>query len=470
MLRRFSTNFALFSMVLDGLMVALTLYVSSYLRVEMNELPIVREVSEPVRLPWLLYLIIPALWVGIFLVFSVYDGRRNLKVADEMASVTMASMLATIAIAGVLFFSYREMSRFLYVFFAVETTLMLLFWRLALRLAFRWGLINKIQRRKVLMLGAGVVGLQVRQRLVDQPELGYTWVGFLDDDVEKQENVAEVLGPIDIVHDLVIQQQIDDVIVALPHRAADRLNWAVSVLHDLPVRVWVIPDYFSLALHRANVEELAGIPMLDLRAPALDDYQRMVKRTFDLMLVIPAMVPCFPIMAIIALAIRLDSPGPALFIQKRVGENGRLFDMIKFRTMVTGADKLLAHVQQTTQDGKVVHKSRQDPRVTRVGRFLRRTSLDELPQLFNVLSGEMSLVGPRPEMPFLVEKYELWQRKRFAVPQGMTGWWQINGRSDKPMHLHTEDDLYYVQHYSIWLDIQILIRTVWVVLRGKGAY
>jgi lipopolysaccharide/colanic/teichoic acid biosynthesis glycosyltransferase len=111
-----------------------------------------------------------------------------------------------------------------------------------------------------------------------------------------------------------------------------------------------------------------------------------------------------------------------------------------------------------------------DPRVTRVGRFLRRTSLDEIPQLFNVLKGEMSLVGPRPEMPNLVEKYDLWQRKRFTVPQGMTGWWQVNGRSDKPMHLHTDEDLYYVQNYSIWLDLQIIFKTIWVVLRRKGAY
>ena len=117
-----------------------------------------------------------------------------------------------------------------------------------------------------------------------------------------------------------------------------------------------------------------------------------------------------------------------------------------------------------------MYKRPDDPRVTRVGRVLRRTSLDELPQLFNVLLGEMSLVGPRPELPNLVEKYELWQRKRFAVPQGMTGWWQVNGRSDKPMHLHTEEDLYYVQNYSIWLDLQILVKTVWVVLRRKGAY
>ena len=127
-------------------------------------------------------------------------------------------------------------------------------------------------------------------------------------------------------------------------------------------------------------------------------------------------------------------------------------------------------VKRVDPNGKPVYKDPNDPRVTRLGHLLRRTSLDELPQIFNVLKGEMSLVGPRPELPELVGAYDLWQRKRFAVPQGMTGWWQVNGRSDKPMHLHTEEDLYYVQNYSIWLDLQILVKTVWVVLRRKGAY
>jgi lipopolysaccharide/colanic/teichoic acid biosynthesis glycosyltransferase len=175
-------------------------------------------------------------------------------------------------------------------------------------------------------------------------------------------------------------------------------------------------------------------------------------------------------MGVIAIAIKLDSPGPVIFKQKRVGENGRLFLMYKFRTMVAGAEERMEEVIQRDADGHLVHKFPDDPRITRLGRFLRRTSLDELPQFINVLKGEMSLVGPRPEMPILVEQYQQWQLKRLAVPQGITGWWQVNGRSDKPMHLHTEDDLYYIQNYSLLLDLQICLKTGWVILRGKGAY
>jgi exopolysaccharide biosynthesis polyprenyl glycosylphosphotransferase len=265
-------------------------------------------------------------------------------------------------------------------------------------------------------------------------------------------------------------EHIDDIIIALPLAAHDRMTRVVCELHDLPVRVWVIPDYFALALHRAQAEDVAGVPMLDLRAPALSEYQRMVKRGFDLVLSLLSMPFILPLMAVVALAIWLDDGGPIFFCPRRAGENGREFKMLKFRTMVAGAENCLQALKHSSKTEIPVHKIPNDPRVTRVGRFLRRTSLDELPQFVNVLRGEMSLVGPRPEIPELVECYDIWQRKRFAVPQGMTGWWQTNGRSDKPMHLHTDEDLYYVQNYSIWLDLQILCKTVWVVLHGKGAY
>jgi lipopolysaccharide/colanic/teichoic acid biosynthesis glycosyltransferase len=210
--------------------------------------------------------------------------------------------------------------------------------------------------------------------------------------------------------------------------------------------------------------------MLDLRAPALSDSQRFTKRVFDLMLTIPGMIFALPLMGIIALAIYLDDGRPALFRQVRAGENGKQFEVVKFRTMVRNAEALQDTVTRKDENGNLIHKTANDPRITRVGRYLRRFSLDEFPQLFNVLKGEMSLVGPRPELPYLVEKYQPWQRKRFAIPQGMTGWWQIHGRSDKPMHLHTEDDLYYIQNYSLWLDIRILFGTFTAILFGKGAF
>ncbi|OGT28210.1 MAG: hypothetical protein A2Z17_02835 [Gammaproteobacteria bacterium RBG_16_66_13] len=238
----------------------------------------------------------------------------------------------------------------------------------------------------------------------------------------------------------------------------------------MPVRVKIAPDYFSLALVRARPEIMGGLPLIGLREPVIEGPDRLLKRAFDivvgLVLLLVSLVP----MAVVALLVKIESPGPVLFRQRRVGENLRPFDMLKFRTMVAQAEALQDRVNVETEDGHLVHKRKDDPRVTRIGRFLRRFSLDELPQLFNVLRGEMSLVGPRPELPWLVDRYEAWQRKRFAVPQGLTGWWQINGRSDKPMHLNTDDDLYYVYNYSLSLDILILLRTPLVALRGRGAF
>lgn len=205
------------------------------------------------------------------------------------------------------------------------------------------------------------------------------------------------------------------------------------------------------------------------RSP-LNGYQRTVKRLVDIVFGCILLVLVSPVLLVISLAIALNSRGPVFFRQIRVGENGRLFRIVKFRTMSLDAESRLHEVIRTTDDGQIIHKHNDDPRVTQIGRLLRRTSLDELPQLFNVVVGEMSLVGPRPELPMLVERYEPWQRERLTVPQGMTGWWQVNGRSDKPMHLNTQDDLYYVRNYSLLLDLLILLKTVWVVLRGKGAY
>jgi len=195
----------------------------------------------------------------------------------------------------------------------------------------------------------------------------------------------------------------------------------------------------------------------------------LVKRTFDVLTTGAMLMVGWPVMVLIALAIRLDTPGAVIFKQQRVGENGQLFWMYKFRTMCQDAE---ARGPQLgfDQTGHPVYKWPNDTRVTRVGHMLRRTSLDELPQLFNVMRGDMSLVGPRPEMQFLVERYDSWQRQRLAVPPGITGWWQVSGRSDLPMHLNTQFDLYYIRNYSLWLDVRILWKTVWVVMKGQGAY
>jgi exopolysaccharide biosynthesis polyprenyl glycosylphosphotransferase len=470
MIRRFSVNFALFSIFLDIVMVCLGLAMATFLRPLLGFLAFAADYPEFIPTPWIVYAIFALEWAAILLLFSVYDGRKNLRWVQEFTSLTLASLLASVAMAGTLFLTYRQISRLLFVVFVGLAYLMMLTWRLLTRLVWQFSQRWSTKKRRVLIVGSGAIGRELYEQISKNPLLGLQVVGFLDDNPAKQAQQAQILGPLADLETVINREQVDDVVIALPQRAYQRINNLLGELHRQPVKVWVIPDYFRMALHKAAFDEFAGIPMLDLRAPALNDGQRLTKRAFDLILTSLTLVITLPVMGLIAIAIRLESPGPVLLRQPRAGENGRIFRMFKFRTMVANAETMRHLVEKVDAQGRLIHKSAQDPRITRLGHILRRTSLDELPQLFNVLKGEMSLVGPRPELPFLVERYETWQRQRFAIPQGITGWWQIQGRSDKPMHLSTQDDLYYVQNYSLFLDLYILFKTIAVVWRGTGAF
>ncbi|MDQ7030864.1 MAG: sugar transferase [Ardenticatenia bacterium] len=400
------------------------------------------------RVPLWLFLVVAIIWAGTFAV-AVYRNGFNGSILDNVFRVLHATFFSALLFAGILYLTYRDLPRLLYVYFVVVDLLLIgMFHSVGLWLLRRWHLWPVRGKRRVVVLGAGETGQMVAEKV-----RGYRWEGLelvsvLDDHRPRWgQQVAglHVHGPLERVLDMAANNEVEEVVFALPMRAHRRLIDLALELQRYPVRVRVVPDYFDLAFVKTTVENFGGLPMIGLRDPAIDGFQRLVKRTFDLVITIGALPFVLPVMGLIALAIKLDSPGPAIFKQERVGENGRIFTIYKFRTMVVDAEQRVHEVIQITEDGKIIHKRKDDPRVTRLGRFLRRTSLDELPQLFNVLKGEMSLVGPRPELPWLVDQYEPWQRKRFAVPQGITGWWQVNGRSDRPMHLHTEDDLYYIQ-------------------------
>ncbi|MEI7990472.1 MAG: sugar transferase [Chloroflexota bacterium] len=470
MIQRFSVNFMIFLMGLDFCLVAINLVIANLIRPQLN-LPFSIEITTPLALPVPLFILFPMVWVAILMWATVYDYQRNYHVADEMTNLLFGSLLASISLAGMLYLSYREVSRLLFLLFATSTYVMMVFWRLIIRLLLRFGFFVNSKNRRMLIVGAGELGRTLQSKIVGNTDLDIAVAGFLEDDeLLRQSAQQEILGRLSDLRQIVNQYNIDDVVLALPLGAHERINSLVAESHELPVKLWVIPSYFTLALFKADVVDYAGILMLDLRAPALSEYQRITKRIFDIVVTLISFPFILPVMGIIAIFIYFDSPGFVIFRQKRVGENGKPFIMYKFRTMVSGAEGMRSIVECKDKDGNLIHKVRNDPRVTRIGKLLRLTSLDELPQLFNVIKGDMSLVGPRPELPYLVDQYKTWQRKRFAVPQGITGWWQINGRSDRPMHLHTEDDLFYVQNYSIWLDLQILFKTFWVALSRKGAY
>jgi len=453
--------------LLDIVITLLALYLASWVRYLIPWGP--QLTWRFVALPWPVYPMAAVIWPVVLSLTSTYGTRPQTKtlLPAELHSLLLGVGLASLALAGALYFSFRMVPRRQFFYFGVIDFSLLALVHLVAHLLRRNG-----HKPRLLIAGAGKVGQEIAQQVQRHDDSWYL-VGLLDDDPAKagsQVAGTPVLGTLDKLEKTIQVESVNEVIFALPLRAHERLMRLVLALEKLPVEVSVVPDYFDLAFFRTRMDELLGFPVIRLRASAIEGNVRIAKRLLDLAITIPLLIICLPLLPIVALAIRLDSPGPALFKQKRVGENCQVLNVWKLRTMVQNADDLLPQVVQETPDGKIIHKRPDDPRVTRVGHFLRRFSLDELPQLWNVLKGEMSLVGPRPELPWLVETYEGWQRKRFAVPPGITGWWQVSGRSDRPMHLHVEDDLYYIHNYSIWLDLRILWRTVGVFLSGKGAY
>lgn len=473
MLRRLSGNLAPFLFAADILLTMLALYLARLLRLNLPY-GIGLVPSTYLEFPDSLYPVVLIIWVAVFLILPVYDARRSYRAIDDFQQVFVAIGFATLVFAGVSYFFFRDLSRFLFLYFFILDLTFLLLLRVSLRITFRlWRGGWPGRKTRILILGAGQVGLRLSEQLQEYSWYGVEVVGFLDDDPAKEEvldGFVPYLGTLDAAATVVKQHQVNDVIVALPLRAHERLVRIVHQLQDQAVNVRVVPDLFQLSFIKTTVENFDGIPMIAVREPVLDPFQRTVKRAFDLVVGTLSLIVALPAMAVVALLIKFDSPGPILFIQDRVGENGRVFKMFKFRSMVVDAEDRLDEVVEETEDGNIIFKQAGDPRVTKFGQFIRRTSLDEMPQLINVLKGDMSLVGPRPEMPWLVDLYEPWQYKRFAVPQGITGWWQVNGRSDKPMHLHVDEDLYYIQNYSLFFDMLILWKTLSAVVKKSGAF
>ncbi len=476
MFKRFSPNYMALLLLLDGILLQATLWLAMQLRFR---LPYGQEM-QPEWIPQFVYaptvelhLVVALLWLVGFLFAAVYTPRRIVQWYAEFQQIFLAHTAITFSLAGVLYMTHLELPRLTYLYFYILSLAALLGYRTLLRL---WHRMHRHRARysaHILLVGAGDLGQRIVEEFRQQAWPDLEFVGFVDDDPAKQNRTVggvPVLGNLDQTAGFVTDYAVDEVIIALPPRAYDRPSNLVAILHQLPVRVRVVPDYFSLSLSGATVENLGGIPLIGLRDPAIDGFQRLIKRLVDIGAASLGLMVISPLLLLVAAAIKLEDGGPVFYPARRIGENGQHFYMVKFRSMVVNADKMLDQVSRVDEQGNIIHKNPNDPRVTRMGRLLRRTSMDELPQLWNVLIGEMSLVGPRPELPDLVEKYEPWQRKRFAVPQGITGWWQINGRSDKPMHLHSEDDLYYIQNYSLWLDLEILWKTIFVVVRGRGAF
>jgi exopolysaccharide biosynthesis polyprenyl glycosylphosphotransferase len=405
---------------------------------------------------------------------GVYRFKRGATAVDEIYGVINGVTTGFVITVFIVFF-WRPLiySRLIFLYATVLIIALLILARLARR-----GILRALRSRgvgvqRVLIVGSGEVGLTVMRNLMAQPDLGFVVVGFVDDDPERGTTDIgrfKALGNTALLPRLLVSELIDEVIIALPWQNRRQILALVNECTRAGVRPRVVPDLFQMSLSMVEMQDVAGIPMLTPNEPTLSTWARATKRAIDFFGSGFALILLSPLMLIIALAIHLDSPGPAIFRQKRVGRHGQLFDVHKFRSMVQDAEALKDQLKHMNEAQGPMFKIRDDPRVTRVGRFIRRTSLDELPQLWDVLRGDMSLVGPRPALPQEVAEYADWHRKRLATAPGLTGLWQISGRSNLPFDEMVMLDIYYIENWSPLVDLGILVRTVPQVLLRSGAY
>lgn len=405
---------------------------------------------------------------------GVYNSRRGQSWFDQMYAILNATAKGTIVLLA-LTFGFRPLvySRLL---FLEAAMLIVLFTGLSRLIK---GFIEARLRRRgigvdrVLIVGGGEIGRAVIRTIVARPELGYQIVGLVDDNPDKgHTDIGRVkgLGGLDRLAEIVDNAAVDQVVITLPWMYHRKIMGIVSECQRKRVKARIVPDLFQMSLSQVDVDDLGGIPLIGVREAIIGRWQRALKRVMDVTIAAVGGLLALPLLGLIALAIKLDSPGPAVFRQLRVGKKGQRFWCYKFRSMREGAEDEQEHLQAYNEADGPLFKMRDDPRRTRVGRWLRRPSLDELPQLYNVLRGEMSLVGPRPPLPHEVAQYEAWQMRRLEVAPGITGLWQVSGRSDLTFDEQCLLDIYYIENWSPFLDIKILLRTVPQVFTGDGAY
>ncbi|MCS7284048.1 MAG: undecaprenyl-phosphate glucose phosphotransferase [Anaerolineae bacterium] len=423
------------------------------------------------------YLPFLVLYVVLTPLFFVVDGVYRTwprSWMDQVYRITNSTAKVTVLMLAITFvFRPRYYSRVMLIEVGLLTILLL-----ALVRAVEAGLMAYLRKkgvgiRRVVIVGAGEVGRTVMRTIVARPDLGYRVIGFVDDNPEKGYTDIgrfKALGPLENLPRVLEEEKPDEVIITLPWMYHRKIMALVRECERHQARARIVPDIFQMSLTQVNVEDLGGVPLIGVREVSISRGALLVKRVMDVVLAALVLVLAAPLMALIAIAIRLDSPGPVIFRQTRVGLRGRLFEMYKFRSMHVGAEEQQDMLADLNEADGPIFKIRNDPRLTRVGRIIRRFSLDELPQLVNVLRGEMSLVGPRPPIPSEVEKYQEWHKKRLEAPPGMTGLWQVSGRSRLPFDEMVLLDIYYIENWSLWLDFKILMRTIPKVLLGEGAY
>jgi len=442
------------------------------------ELRLLREMAVENYVPFNAYplqeLSLTAILLIIFTLEGLYNRRRPNSWFEDVYTIAKATFFGIAMMIVVVFLAQPFFySRLIFVYTGVFTVILLATARLVGRVVR-----GRLRRRgfgmtRTLVVGAGEVGRAVMRNAIARPDLGYQVIGFVDDDPEKFTTDLGRFKALGSTYDtarVVQEQDIDLVIMTLPWIFHRKIMDIMQECEKRRVGFKLVPDMFQMSLSQVGVDDIDGIPLITVREVSIPLWGLVVKRAIDIVVSFLGLLFLSPVLITIGLLIRLDSPGPALFRQTRVGKGGRHFTVYKYRTMRQGAEDELEQLATLNEATGPLFKVRKDPRVTRVGYWIRRFSIDEIPQLINVLLGQMSLVGPRPPLPREVAQYEEWHKKRLEVSPGMTSLWAVSGRSDIPFDEMVMLDIYYIENWSLRLDLTIILRTLPAVLTAAGAY
>jgi len=422
-----------------------------------------------------LFAVIP-IWHSLFRSFNLYESRRLTSRRSQLIDVLNAGSLGVMCSWTLcLLLRIRLMPWHVVLSFWLISTFLLVCGRLVLMFMLARTRAHGRNLREMLIIGTNRRAVEFARRIEGNPELGYRIIGFADQDWPKMHEFEQtgyrLACGLEALPGFFRNNVVDEVMVALPIRSSYQVASQIGrECEQQGIIFGVLCDFFDLRVARPRAEELEESSWTTRYTRPANGWATIGKRVLDLLLASVAIVATSPILLLAALLIKITSPGPVFFKQERVGQSKRRFIVYKLRTMIVDAEDLQSKVEHLNEVKGPVFKIKNDPRITPIGRFLRRSSIDELPQLFNVLKGEMSLVGPRP-LPLrdYAGFYDDWHRRRFSVPPGITCLWQIKGRNSVPFEKWMELDMEYIDKWSLWLDLQILAKTIPVVLRGSGA-
>jgi len=423
---------------------------------------------------WLMFIGFPVIWLAILSLNGLYRGYRTRSFKRVAWLIFTASFWATIASGSYVFLLKMELTSRL--FFGVYTITTYIFLIIE-----KWLLLRVLDsvhskgyhQENLLIVGTGNRAREFIRAVKQHSNWGLRIIGLIDDEhglYGKEVDGYRVLGRIQDIHFVIKRIPIDRVIFVVPRLWLHRIEDAIQACEEVGVTTSISLDLYNLHIAKTRQTDFNGFPLLEFETFYAKEWQLFIKRSMDLAIASFSLALFFPLMLLVGLLIKATSKGPVFFKQTRCGLKGRKFTLYKFRSMVVGAEAIKERLMDNNEMDGPAFKMRDDPRITLIGRIIRRTSIDELPQLFNVIKGDMSIVGPRPPLVSEVENYKIWQRRRLSLKPGITCLWQVSGRNKISFEQWMKLDLEYIDNWSLLLDVKILFRTLFVVMVGYGAY